>query len=122
SATRLTWLIAVIAAVLAVIFALVGASFATMIERPIRSVASGLEGIAQGEGDLTKSLTVRGNDETAQLANWFNQFLTAIRSLIQHIGLAASKILDTSTSSTRVSHDMAEAADRQREAVDMVST
>ena len=122
SATRLTWLIAVIAAVLAVIFALVGASFASLIVRPIRSVASGLEGIAQGEGDLTKNLAVRGNDETAQLANWFNQFLTAIRSLIQHIGLAATKILDTSTSSTRVSHDMAEAADRQREAVDMVST
>jgi methyl-accepting chemotaxis protein len=122
SATRLTWLVGIIAAVMALIFALVGASFASLIVRPIRSVASGLEGIAQGEGDLTKSLSVRGNDETAQLANWFNQFLTAIRSLIQHIGLAATKILATSTSSTRVSQDMAEAADRQREAVDMVST
>jgi methyl-accepting chemotaxis protein len=122
SATRLTWLVGAIAAVMAIIFAIVGASFASLIVRPIRSVASGLEGIAQGEGDLTKNLTVRGNDETAQLANWFNQFLTAIRSLIQHIGLAANKILDTSNSSTRVSQDMAEAADRQREAVDMVST
>ncbi|OUM74935.1 chemotaxis protein [Pseudomonas caspiana] len=122
SATRLTWLIAVIAAVLAVIFALVGASFASLIVRPIRSVASGLEGIAQGEGDLTHNLDVRGNDETAQLANWFNKFLAAIRSLIQHIGLAANKILDTSTSSTQVSNNMADAAGRQREAVDMVST
>ncbi len=122
SATKLTWLIAIIAAVLAVIFAVVGASFASLIVRPIRSVASGLEGIAQGEGDLTKNLDIRGSDETAQLANWFNQFLTAIRSLIQHIGGAAGKILATSQSSTRVSGDMAEAAGRQREAVDMVST
>ncbi|CAI8922192.1 methyl-accepting chemotaxis protein [Pseudomonas sp. IT-P395] len=122
SATQLTWLIAIIAAVLAVLFAVVGASFAGLIVRPIRSVASGLEGIAQGEGDLTKNLDIRGNDETAQLANWFNQFLTAIRSLIQHIGGAAGKILATSQSSTRVSSDMAEAAGRQREAVDMVST
>jgi methyl-accepting chemotaxis protein len=122
SATRLTWLIGVIAAVLAVVFAIIGASFATLIVRPIRGVANGLEGIAQGEGDLTKSLSVRGKDETAQLANWFNQFLAAIRGLIQHIGLAATKILDSSTSSTRVSNDMAEAAGRQREAVDMVST
>lgn len=120
--TRLTWLIGVIAAVLALVFAIVGASFASVIVRPIRSVASGLEGIAQGEGDLTQNLSVRGNDETAQLANWFNQFLMAIRSLIQHIGQAALKILDTSSRSTRVSHDMAEAAGRQREAVDMVST
>jgi methyl-accepting chemotaxis protein len=122
SATRLTWLIAIIAAVLAVIFAIVGASFASLIVRPIRSVADGLEGIAQGEGDLTKNLQIRGSDETAQLASWFNQFLTAIRNLIQSIGGAANKILDTSRSSTQVSSDMAEAAGRQREAVDMVST
>ncbi|EJL94227.1 methyl-accepting chemotaxis protein [Pseudomonas sp. GM79] len=122
SATQLTWLIAIIAAVLAVFFAIVGASFASLIVRPIRSVASGLEGIAQGEGDLTKNLQIRGSDETAQLANWFNQFLTAIRNLIQSIGGAATKILATSQSSTQVSSDMAEAAGRQREAVDMVST
>lgn len=122
SATQLTWLIAIIAAVLALIFAVVGASFASLIVRPIRSVASGLEGIAQGEGDLTQNLQVRGSDETAQLANWFNQFLGAIRSLIQSIGQSATHILATSHSSTQVSNDMAKAAERQREAVDMVST
>ncbi|MEJ5061464.1 methyl-accepting chemotaxis protein [Pseudomonas sp. MYb330] len=122
TATQLTWLIAIIAAALAVIFAVVGASFASVIVRPIRSVANGLEGIAQGEGDLTKNLQIRGSDETAQLASWFNQFLTAIRNLIQSIGGAATKILATSKSSTQVSSDMAEAAGRQREAVDMVST
>ncbi|MDB5981360.1 MAG: chemotaxis protein [Pseudomonas sp.] len=122
SATQLTWLIGIIAAIMAVIFALVGASFASLIVRPIRSVASGLEGIAQGEGDLTKNLQVRGSDETAQLANWFNHFLGAIRSLIQNIGQSATHILATSKSSTQVSNDMAKAAERQREAVDMVST
>jgi methyl-accepting chemotaxis protein len=85
-------------------------------------VASGLEGIAQDEGDLTKNLQIRGSDETAPLASWFNQFLTAIRNLIQSIGGAAGKILATSRSSTQVSSEMAEAAGRQREAVDMVST
>ncbi|MEE1882919.1 methyl-accepting chemotaxis protein [Pseudomonas soli] len=120
--TRLTWLIGVVALILAAVFAVVGAAFAKLIVRPINSVTSGLEDIAQGEGDLTRNLEIRGRDETAQLASWFNQFLGAIRSLIQHIGGAASKILSTSNSSTRVSGDMAEAAGRQREAVDMVST
>ncbi|QXI43989.1 methyl-accepting chemotaxis protein [Pseudomonas wayambapalatensis] len=120
--TRLTWLIGTLALVLAAVFAVAGAAFAKLIIRPINSVTSGLEDIAQGEGDLTRNLEVRGSDETAQLANWFNQFLGAIRGLIQHIGGAAGKILSTSASSTRVSGDMAEAAGRQREAVDMVST
>ncbi|MDR0210919.1 MAG: methyl-accepting chemotaxis protein [Pseudomonas putida] len=122
SATRLSWLIGTIALVLAAVFAAVGTAFAKLIVRPINGVTSGLEDIAQGEGDLTRSLEVRGRDETAQLASWFNQFLGAIRSLIQHIGSAAGQILHTSSSSTRVSSDMSEAASRQREAVDMVST
>ncbi|MDZ5604442.1 methyl-accepting chemotaxis protein [Pseudomonas sp. RP23018S] len=122
SATRLSWIIGVVALVLAALFAVIGATFAKLIVRPINSVSSGLEGIAQGEGDLTRSLEVRGRDETAQLAGWFNQFLGAIRSLIQHIGVSASQILSSSASATRVSGDMADAAGRQREAVDMVST
>lgn len=122
AATRLTWVIAAIALLLALLFACVGAWFAGLIVRPIRAVAGGLESIAQGEGDLTSSLVVRGSDETAQLAGWFNQFLGAIRELIQRIGQAAVQIHRASGSSSAVAQDMAEAAGRQREAVDMVST
>ncbi|TWC31689.1 methyl-accepting chemotaxis protein [Pseudomonas sp. SJZ079] len=122
AATRLTWVIAGIALLLALLFACVGAWFAGLIVRPIRAVAGGLESIAQGEGDLTSSLAVRGSDETAQLAGWFNQFLGAIRELIQRIGQAAVQIHRASGSSSAVAQDMAEAAGRQREAVDMVST
>ncbi|MFR0675868.1 methyl-accepting chemotaxis protein [Enterobacterales bacterium AW_CKDN230030176-1A_HGKHYDSX7] len=120
--TRLTWLIGAVALALAAFFALLGAKFAQLIVRPINSVSSGLEDIAQGEGDLTRNLDVRGADETARLAGWFNQFLGAIRGLIRQIGVVAGKMLETSSSSTRVSSDMAEAASRQCEAVDMVST
>ena len=121
-AARLTWLIAGIALVCGVLFAVAGAWFAGLIVKPIRGVASGLEGIAQGEGDLTARLDVKGRDETAQLAGWFNQFLEAIRTLIQRIGQAAGQIHSSSGSATEVSVEMAEVAERQREAVDMVST
>ncbi|WP_296269371.1 methyl-accepting chemotaxis protein [Pseudomonas sp. UBA6562] len=120
--TRLSWLIGIITLVLAGLFALAGTAFANVIVRPINGVSRGLEDIAQGEGDLTRSLSVQGRDETARLASWFNQFLGVIRSLIQHIGGSANKILEASATATRVSNDMADAAGRQREAVDMVST
>lgn len=121
-ATRLTWLIGAIAVVCALLFAMAGAWFAGLMVKPIRGVASGLESIAQGEGDLTARLEVRGQDETAQLAGWFNQFLEAIRTLIQRIGQAAGQIHSSSGSATEVSAEMADVASRQREAVDMVST
>ncbi len=122
SATRLTWLIGAIALVCGGLFALLGAFIAGLIVKPIRGVANGLEGIAQGEGDLTARLEVRGRDETAQLAGWFNQFLEAIRTLIQRIGQAAGQMHSTSGSTMEVSQELAQVASRQREAVDMVST
>jgi methyl-accepting chemotaxis protein len=121
-ATHLTWFIAGIASVLVLIFALVGTRVAGLIVRPIRSVAGGLESIAQGEGDLTRSLEVRGQDETAVLARWFNQFLGAIRQLVQSISSASGELQKASDKTIEVSHDMNNAAGRQREAVELVST
>nr|WP_181297183.1 methyl-accepting chemotaxis protein [Pseudomonas sp. Q2-TVG4-2] len=121
-ANALAWQIGVIVLILAVIFAFVGALFAKLIVSPIRSVASGLENIAQGEGDLTRSLVVQGKDETASLARWFNQFLGAIRQLVQRIIEASAALRLTSEGSTRVAQDMTDVAERQRGAVEMVST
>lgn len=121
-ASSLTWLIALIAAVLAVVFALVGASFARVIVRPIRGVADGLQEIAEGEGDLTRQLKVQGKDETATLASWFNQFLGMIAQLVQRIGSASSDLQSAAADTSEVASNMNEAAGRQRQAVELVST
>ncbi|ALQ04500.1 methyl-accepting chemotaxis protein [Pseudomonas brassicacearum] len=121
-ASSLTWLIAAIAAVLAVVFALVGASFASVIVRPIRGVANGLQEIAEGEGDLTRKLIVQGKDETATLAGWFNQFLGMIAQLMQRIGSASSDLQTAAADTSHVAQNMNDAAGRQRQAVELVST
>lgn len=118
----LTWVIVAIAAVFALGFAVLGGVFAGVLVRPIHAVANGLEGIAQGEGDLTARLAVKGRDETAQLAGWFNQFLGAIAAIIQRIGAAAGQIQGSSSDSTQAAQALAETAERQRSAVDQVST
>ncbi|MGE8064580.1 methyl-accepting chemotaxis protein [Pseudomonas sp. NPDC089569] len=121
-ASSLTWLIATIAAALTVLFAIVGASFASVIVRPIRGVANGLQEIAEGEGDLTRKLTVQGKDETATLAIWFNQFLGMIAQLVQRIGSASSDLQNVAADTSEVAQNMNEAAGRQRQAVELVST
>ncbi|PAU65816.1 chemotaxis protein [Pseudomonas sp. PIC25] len=118
----LTWQIGLVTLLLAVCFATVGTVFARIIVGPIRSVANGLENVAQGEGDLTHSLEVRGNDETSLLAKWFNQFQGAIRQLVQRIVEASAALRQTSDATARVAEDMSGTAERQREAVEMVST
>ncbi|MBL0950531.1 MAG: methyl-accepting chemotaxis protein [Pseudomonas sp.] len=121
-ANDLAWQVGVIVLILGLVFAMVGTLFANLIVNPIRSVASGLEGIAQGEGDLTRSLSIQGKDETALLARWFNQFLGTIRQLVQRIIEASAALRQTSDGSTRVAQDMTDVAERQRGAVEMVST
>lgn len=114
--------IGLIAAILAVLFAIVGAKYAGLIVRPIQGVAQGLQEVAEGEGDLTRKLTVRGKDETATLARWFNQFLGMIAQLIKRISGASSELQDAAVDTQHVANDMNSAAMRQRESVELVST
>ncbi len=121
-ATRMTYLTAIIVGVLVLIFGLIAATFSKVIVKPIGQVSTGLQSIAEGEGDLRHELQVQGKDETAELAGWFNKFLAAIRQLIQHIGAASANLQNASKVNSEVAHNMNEAAGRQREAVELVST
>ncbi|NJJ57983.1 methyl-accepting chemotaxis protein [Pseudomonas grimontii] len=121
-ATRMTYLTAIIVGVLVLIFGVLAAAFSKVIVKPIGQVSSGLQSIAEGEGDLRHALQVQGKDETAELAGWFNKFLAAIRQLIQHIGAASTNLHNASKVNSEVAHNMNEAAGRQREAVELVST
>ncbi|EJM70252.1 methyl-accepting chemotaxis protein [Pseudomonas sp. GM50] len=122
AATRMTYLTTVIVAVLVLLFALLAAAFAKVIVKPIGQVSTGLQSIAEGEGDLRRDLEVQGKDETAELAGWFNKFLAAIRQLIQRIGAASTNLQDASRVNSEVANNMNQAAGRQREAVELVST
>ncbi|MBV4455772.1 methyl-accepting chemotaxis protein [Pseudomonas sp. SWRI103] len=121
-AMRMTYLTAIIVGVLVLIFGLIAAAFSKVIVKPIGQVSTGLQSIAEGEGDLRHELQVQGKDETAELAGWFNKFLAAIRQLIQHIGAASANLHNASKVNSEVAHNMNEAAGRQREAVELVST
>ncbi|QXI27752.1 methyl-accepting chemotaxis protein [Pseudomonas vanderleydeniana] len=121
-ATRMTYVTALIVVVLAVLFALIAAAFSKVIVKPIGQVSTGLQSIAEGEGDLRRDLDIQGKDETAELAGWFNKFLAAIRQLIQRIGAASTNLQDASRVNSEVASNMNDAAGRQREAVELVST
>jgi len=52
------------------------------VSRPISVVASMLQDIGEGEGDLRQRLPVEGNDELTQLAKGFNSFISKIQGSI----------------------------------------
>lgn len=59
---------------------------------PIQNMASNLNDIAKGEGDLTKRLAVSGEDEIAQLGRSFNLFVDKLQTIISDVAKATQKV------------------------------
>lgn len=59
---------------------------------PIKNMANNLNDIAKGEGDLTKRLTVNGEDEIAQLGRSFNLFVDKLQTIIGDVANATAKV------------------------------
>ncbi len=53
--------------------------------RPVESAAARLQNISEGDGDLTVSLPVKGNDEIAQLSSAFNKTIEKIRGSVSSV-------------------------------------
>jgi len=62
--------------------------------RPIVRVAETLKDISEGEGDLTRSISVNSKDEVGDLAKYFNKTLEKIKTLIKVIKNEAVKLTD----------------------------
>ncbi|WP_248479172.1 methyl-accepting chemotaxis protein [Tepidibacter aestuarii] len=62
------------------------------ITNPIIRIKSQLKEMANGEGDLTKRLSIHTKDEIGQLSNEFNNFLDNLNNLISDIKISAQKL------------------------------
>jgi len=58
---------------------------AARIVKPIQTTVQALQGIAQGDGDLTVRLEPTGNDEITDLAIYFNETIAKISSAIKAV-------------------------------------
>ncbi|MBF0468332.1 MAG: methyl-accepting chemotaxis protein [Desulfamplus sp.] len=81
-----------VALILTIIFCL-----HVIVAKPINSTVAMLKDIAEGEGDLTKRLTVKQkyNDEIDELSGWFNIFVEKLQALIGNIS-SDTEVVDTS--------------------------
>jgi len=90
--TRFTIILAVIAILTtAVIFFIV----LGYITKPIVKVTETLKDISEGEGDLTKTIPEKGNDEISDMSRYFNMTLAKIKKLIVSIKEHAATLSDT---------------------------
>ncbi len=67
-------------------------SVAGVITRPIKRATVMLKDIAEGEGDLTRRLEVKSQDEVGEMARWFNIFVDKIQNLIRDVAGSANRL------------------------------
>ncbi|MBF0379200.1 MAG: methyl-accepting chemotaxis protein [Desulfamplus sp.] len=74
---------------------------AKRISKPVVEISLMLKEIAEGEGDLTRRITVKTKDEAGELANWFNKFVEHLQQMILQIkensGLLTSNAQEVSS-------------------------
>jgi methyl-accepting chemotaxis protein len=98
------------------------------LSRPIKNMASVLKDIAEGEGDLTKTVPVTENDEVGEMAVFFNGFIEKLNGIVlsikgystsissrteqlgqkmEQIGNSGNKLVETSVSTSAAVEEMA---------------
>ena len=90
SSFRASAVVATIIAV-AIIIALLGMLIRILIQ-PLHVMTRAMEDIADGEGDLTKRLTIVNNDEFGVLGTAFNRFVERIHGSIREVSSATGQV------------------------------
>ncbi|WP_068675141.1 methyl-accepting chemotaxis protein [Oceanobacillus sp. Castelsardo] len=79
------------------IIAILASIFITKsIVQPIRNINDQLKEISDGEGDLTKELSVKSQDEVGQLAKSFNRMISSLRDMIGQVGTTSNQVAASS--------------------------
>ncbi|MCJ8350982.1 methyl-accepting chemotaxis protein [Moritella sp.] len=113
----------IITGVIVTLFGLVIIWFAAVqLVAPIKAVASRLQDIATGEGDLTQRLDVRTADEIGELAIWFNRFLDKIQGTIKDVIETSDVMSKTSKQAEKIALQSRQSSESQFREVDMVAT
>jgi methyl-accepting chemotaxis protein len=77
------------------LFAVIFYFISRVVAKPLAELAGHLKDIAEGEGDLTKRLPVRGSDEVGTVAHYFNLTMEKIQKLIRTVSDSAGHVTGT---------------------------
>ncbi|WP_313116115.1 methyl-accepting chemotaxis protein [Ectopseudomonas guguanensis] len=114
--------IVVVAAVLLLVFGVIGVWLGNAFLRPLQQIKANLDDIAAGEGDLTRRLPVTSNDELGQLAGSFNRFVEKVHGLVRQIVEMTGQLTELVNQVSDQAQRSEQAMAQQRHETDQVAT
>ena len=82
---QMVYLFLGVAFALGLVLMAISVSVARRITRPLHRVVAMLKDMAEGEGDLTKRLEVRSQDEIGELGNYFDKLMDKLQLFVREI-------------------------------------
>ncbi|MET1256006.1 methyl-accepting chemotaxis protein [Aliikangiella maris] len=92
------------------------------IIKPIKQTNMILENIAQGDGDLTKRIPVKSQDELGHLAQNFNQFTNKLQSIIKEISSVTTNVAKAADTMNLITKETFEGVENQNAQTFQVAT
>jgi methyl-accepting chemotaxis protein len=118
------WKIIWAGVIIAFALGLIGFFMATGIAKPIKNVIDMIKDIALGEGDLARRINIASDDETGELASWFNTFVEKIHDIILQVKgnteRVASAANEVNTTSVQLASGAKEQTSQTREVANRI--
>ena len=112
----------IVAIVIIGLIALITYFASAKVTQPLVEMRNAMAEIAHGDGDLTKRLEVKSNDEIGALAVEFNTFTDKLRSLLKDTAANTKTVSDAADHLRDVSQATSKEINQERSQVDNVST
>jgi methyl-accepting chemotaxis protein len=113
----------IVAAAFAILLGLLLAwLIAARLIRPLRSVASMLQQIASGDGDLTQRLVYARKDELGELTHWFNCFLDKLQPIVAQVQRSGADIRFTADGALDNSSQTSAGMQQQQREIEQAAT
>jgi methyl-accepting chemotaxis protein len=93
-----------------------------LVAKPVLEVMNGIKEIAEGEGDLTKTLEIKSSDEIGDLAYWFNKFIGNLRTMIKVVTENVGEMDESSQNLLKISGEVSKETENTRSRAELVAT
>ena len=107
---EMRWSVIILSITSAVVVVIISLLISSTIIKPIRNMGATLKEIASGEGDLTKRLIIKTEDEVGEASGAFNTFMDKLNGIIISLSENAKNLGKASEQLEKSSNNMAKTA------------
>ncbi|OGO78626.1 MAG: hypothetical protein A2Y23_10115 [Clostridiales bacterium GWB2_37_7] len=116
SSNMIFFIVGIVIGIIALIFVI------KTIIRPIKDISKEMKAISEGDGDLTRVITLKGNNEITELTKYFNSFIGGIKDIVVKLNASSTTLNSSMENISTISYELSRSTEMIANAVMEVSS